>query len=100
MADPFTHQSLEMIGKHILTRRRATGLPVRILRRSNPVLFPHNFFGCLNTHDQAHSLKNRKVKMQRKYMLVPVQELHAGIRGGGGGKHWFSSEGSTHSATQ
>lgn len=34
--------------------------------------------------------------MQRKYTLVPTQELHAGI--GGGGKHWFSSEGLTHLA--
>lgn len=82
MADPFIHHSLEIIRKHVLTQGRAAGLSVGILRRSNLVLFPHNFSGCLNTHDQAHSLKNRKVKMQRKYTLVPVQELHAGIRRG------------------
>lgn len=81
-----------------LTQRSATGLPVRVLRSSHLALLPHNFFGCLNAHDQADSLNNRKVKMQRKYTLVPTQELHAGIQGGG--KRWFSSEGLTHSATR
>lgn len=98
MTGPFIHHSLENIGKRALTRWRVTGLLIGIPRHSNLVLFPRNIFGCLSTHDQAQSLKNRKVKMQRKYTLVAVQELHAGIRGGG--KHWFSSEGLTHPTTQ
>lgn len=84
--------------REALTQRSVTGLPVSMPRSSNLGLFPHNFFGCLKAHDQAQFLNNRKVKMERKYTLVPTQELHAGIQGGG--KRWFSSEGLTHSATQ
>lgn len=97
MAGSFHPQSSENTLKHALTQRGITGLCVSVLRHGNLVLFPRNLFGCLNTHDQARSLKNRKVKMERKCTLTPAPELHAGIRGGG--KRWFPSEGLTHSAT-
>lgn len=97
MAGSFHPQSSENTLKHALTQRGITGLCVSVPRHGNLVLFPRNLFGCLNIHDQARSLKNRKVKMERKCTLTLAPELHAGIRGGG--KRWFPSEGLTHSAT-